>query len=107
MIKNMVNECLLSEGVFVELDEDHAHVITAKLLLVGILSQHPVQHLFYHLLRTFPLYALLTNQSDEILPIALIPLPNTVTAHQYEVIVFAELHHLDIRVSGNGLSIVG
>jgi hypothetical protein len=77
------------------------------LLLIRILPQHAVEHLLQHLLRPFPLYPLLPDERHQVLSIALISLPNAVAAHEDEVVVLAQLDHLDVRMASDGLPLVG
>jgi len=95
-----------SKGIFIEFNQDDTHIIASKLLLIGILAQHPVKHLLQNLLRPLPPYPLLPDQSDQVLTISLVSLPNTVTAHEDKIVLFAQLHHLYIRMACYRLSLV-
>jgi hypothetical protein len=49
---------------------------------------------------------LLPDQVNQSLSLLLVSLPDSVTSHNDEIVVFAQLDHLDIGVSCNGLAMI-
>lgn len=97
----------LSKGIFVELNQNHAHIIASKLLFLRIACQKSIEQIFECLLRGLSTQPFLSDEANQLLPIFLISFPNSIAPHQNKVIIFAQLNSLDIWMSGYSLPFIG
>jgi hypothetical protein len=95
-----------SESVFVELDEDHTHVVAAQLLGIWVFAQKSIQHFLQHRLWRLSLQSLRADEVDQPLSVLLVAFPDAVAADHDEVVIAAELDGLDVGVASDGLAVV-